>query len=213
MDSSHFKTLKSNQEQKPEKFYPTNGWHLNDPAHLGIQSAVHKTHMHLKELDVWRRTEWSRKKNAHNIRKSGLAVGGCERVPLHYINEVSGEAEHTALHFPGSYFMTIHTALRWVATWGSGWGETVPTRSARQAAGSRRSSQRHIWSLSYLRQVPRRRIKTSRASLLFNYSITQMETVITWKWCASATAARCVFSFFIFYFFSLWLSSGCGVRS
>lgn len=67
----------------------------------------------------------------------------------------------------------------------------------RQAGGSsRQSSQRHIWSLSYLRQVPRRRIKTSRASLLFNYSITQMETVITWKWCASAAAAWCDLFFF-----------------
>lgn len=94
-------------------------------------------------------------------------------------------------------------------------GVTEAKRSdeERQTGGSsRRSSQRHIWSLSYLRQVPRRRIKTSRASLLFNYSITQMETVITWKWCASATAdCRPVWSFF--FFFCLWLSGGCGVRS
>lgn len=76
----------------------------------------------------------------------------------------------------------------------------------RQTGGSsRRSSQRHIWSLSYVRQVPRRRIKTLRASLLFNYSITQMETVITWKWCASAAAPSVIFFFSFFFFFPVAL--------
>lgn len=139
-------------------------------------------------------------KNAYNKRKSGSAVGGCGRLPLHYINEVRREAEHTALHSPGRYFTTIHTAPWWVTTWGSDGGKT--TDGERQTDGSsRRSSQRHIWSLSYLRQVPCRRIKTLRASLLFNYSITQMETVITWKWCGGAMATRCDFCFFLLFFF------------
>lgn len=88
--------------------------------------------------------------------------------------------------------------------------EAKRTDEERQTGSlSRRSSQRHIWSLSYLRQVPRRRIKTSRASLLFNYSITQMETVITWKWCASATAAWCDLFFFCLSFFPF----ACGFQA
>lgn len=48
-----------------------------------------------------------------------------------------------------------------------------------------RTSLQHIWSLSIVHQVSslvaHRRIKTTRSSLLFNYSITQKETVITWN--------------------------------
>lgn len=48
-----------------------------------------------------------------------------------------------------------------------------------------RTSLQHIWSLSIAHQVSslvaHRRIKTTRSSLLFNYSITQKETVITWN--------------------------------
>ena len=69
------------------------------------------------------------------------------------------------------------------------WSSSLQSRTAEKCCWTTsspwRTSSRHIWSLSHIHQVPfwvpGRSEKNARRSSPFNYSITRMETVITWK--------------------------------
>lgn len=88
-----------------------------------------------------------------------------------------------ALHFSGTSRSSILRFYEFRT------GEVTAAEQLRSAVGQQalpqRTSLQHIWSLSIVHQVSflvaHRRIKTTRSSLLFNYSITQKETVITWN--------------------------------